>query len=86
MRLQREPERNRKINPFFRLAQPYPETLPRALGDPFTTVGPRSLGRQTATSSGVAAGGILQTMFGSPVQRPMPNQRCQTIIAQLLMK
>lgn len=58
---------------------PFSTAIPRdpPLGDPFTTVGPRSLGRQTATSSGVAAGDILQTLFGSPFQRPMPNQRCQ---------
>ena len=81
MRLQREPERNRKNQPIC----PSSTAIPRDPPYPFTTVGPRSLGRQTATSSGVTAGGILQMLFGSPVQRPMPNQRCQTIIAHLLM-
>lgn len=77
-RLQREPERNRKINPFFRLAQPYPETLLRIhlLRSDQDRSGDR-LPRRLVWQPG----GILQTLFGSPVQRPMPNQRCQTIIA-----
>lgn len=87
------PKETAKSTHFFRLAQlaqlaqPYPETLPR---DPFTTVGPRSLERQTATSSGVAAGGhpadAVWLPNSAPNAQPEMSNNNSTLINEVISK